>query len=348
MAPSQGNLDCALRGVVPRLPACTQDNHHKETQENNLMKQFTILATAVILAAGLTPGPAAAFTSKQKVTLGGVSGGVTESTAFNAVYVTSGSSPDQVVLNVSFGEGPNTLRASGESVRVTVDTNLAANRVIMYTDNTAGTAVPKANVDTGTGNDAGGAVGADLVSIAPMLWVIAQTNVNPTPTQAGVGDDEVFIVGRGHVRTFVTVVPGQAKNGVLDNMALKLCNTATPPIPVTNIANDELYTQYFGAENQNLDICSAAAGNVTINGVTYAPNQKLPFAEELVKNIATVAFGCIGSGTGSCTAPKLDTPDPSDSITVNSPFYLPLMGDFRSAPAQTYGTNTLTVELVTQ
>jgi hypothetical protein len=78
--------------------------------------------------------------------------------------------------------------------------------------------------------------------------------------------------------------------------------------------------------------------------ITIAPNAKVPFGEELSKNIAVFGFGFInGSGNGTNTAAL-----GSAAVLVTSPIYLPIAADFRGAPAQTYTTSTLTVELVTQ
>lgn len=289
-----------------------------------------------------------AFTSKGKSTLSIGASGVTESTTFTTAVVTQGTADPGTAATLTFGPGGNTFRDSGEAIRVDVNTNTAGNKVIIYTDNLAGTAVPQAQINTGTGIDGGGLVGVtDKTQTVPLLWVVKDTN---TPdfvfTTATIGDDETFIVDRAHVRTFVQVVPGQVKNGTLDNMLLKTCDPlATPPIPVTNIANDGLYTQYFGAVGQNLDVCSNEVAAVVINGVTINPGAPVPFAQELVKNISVVAFGFLGT-SGTVTIPGA-TP-PNNTATVTSPIFLPIGGDFRTAPAQDYATSTLTVELITQ
>jgi hypothetical protein len=107
----------------------------------------------------------------------------------------------------------------------------------------------------------------------------------------------------------------------------------------------ERYPQLFGNPGVfNSDLCNAG-GDITINGTFIAANAKVPFAEELSKNIAVVAHSCLGT---QCTAPDLSTANPADTKTVNSPFFLPIAADFRFAPGQDYATSTLTLELVTQ
>ncbi len=289
---------------------------------------------------------AEAFTSKAKSTISVSASGVTDSSSLAPIAVVAQGTAD-TPATLSFGTGGNTFRNSGAALKITVSSNAAGNRLIIYTDNLSATASPKAAIDTGKGNDAGGLVGVtDPSRNVPVLWALNQTNTIYNFTTAVIGDDEVFVTDRAHVRTFVTVVPGQAQNGVLDNLPTKMCDpTATPPVSVTNTPNDNLYPQYFGTLGQNLDVCSNAASPVVINGVTINPGAKIPQAEELSKNIAVVAFGFAGS-TG--TAPNLSTPDPTDTITLTSPFYMPLGADFRAAVAQNYATSTLTVELVTQ
>lgn len=290
---------------------------------------------------------AEAFTSKAKSTISVSASGVTDSSSLAPIAVVAQGTAD-TPATLGFGTGGNAFRDSDEALKITVSSNAAGNRLIIYTDNLSGTASPQAAIDTGTGNDAGGLIGVSDHSLnVPVLWALNQTNTNYGFTTATIGDDEVYVTDRAHVRTYVTAVPGQAKNGVLDNLATKMCDaTVTPPVSVTNTSNDGLYPQYFGAPGQNLDVCSNAGSPVVINGVTINPGDKIPQAEELSKNIAVVAFNFVGS-TG--TAPNLSTTaDPTDTIALASPFYLPIGADFRTAPAQDYATSTLTVELVTQ
>ncbi len=308
------------------------------------MRRFAVEVLSVAIICSLAD-PAFAFTSKGVQTVSVSASGVTDTTSLSAIQVVTQGTAD-TPTTLTFGTSGNTFRNSGAALKIDLTSNAAGNRLIIYTNNLSGSAVPQAQLDTGAGIDGGGLVGTtDKSQIVPLLWAMEQTNVAHN-FGSTVGDDEVFVTDKAHVRTFITVVPGQAKNGTLDNMLLKMCDaTATPPIPPTNIVNDGLYTQYFGAVGQNLDVCSNEAGLVTINGVTIAAGAKIPQAEELSKNIAVIAFGFLGK-TG--TAPNLSTPNPSDTMSITAPFYMPIAADFRFAPAQNYATSTLTVELVTQ
>ena len=308
------------------------------------MRRFAVEALSVAIICSLAD-PAFAFTSKGMQTVSVSASGVADTTLLSPVVVVAQGTAD-TPATLGFGTGGNTFRNSGDALKIDLTSNAAGNRLIIYTDNLSGSANPQAQLNTGTGIDGGGLVGVtDKSQIVPLLWALEQTNAAHN-FGATVGDDEVFVTDKAHVRTFVTVVPGQTMGGTLDNMALKMCDAAaTQPIPVANIPNDGLYTQYFGIGGQNRDVCSNEAGPVTINGVTIAAGAKIPQAEELSKNIAVVAFGFIGK---IGTAPKLSTPDPTDTMTLTAPFYMPVAADFRNAPAQNYATSTLTVELVTQ
>lgn len=286
------------------------------------MKRSTVGVLGLTVALCI-PSQAQAFTSKAKSTVSVTASGVTESTTFSVAVVAQGTADTPATLG--FGTGGNAFRDSGEALKVTVSTNLAANRVIVYTDNLSGTANPQAQIDTALGIDGGGLVGVtDRTQIVPLLWVVKDTNVDHGFTTAAIGDDEIFVTDLAHVATFTTV------NSTLDNQAMKRC---ADNVSVTNATGNGLYPQFFGGPGQNADLCDQASG------------VKIAAAEELSKNIAVVAFSFLGE-TG--TAPDLSTPSPADSITVTSPIYLPMGANFTTAPAQDYATSTLTVELVTQ
>lgn len=281
---------------------------------------MAVLGAAAVCSLAVT---AEAFTSKQKSTISVTASGVTESTTFSTAIVAQGTADTPATL--SFGAGGNTFRDAGEAIKVTVNTNLAANRVIIYTDNLNAAAVPQAALDTSLGNDGGGLVGVtDRSQTVPMLWVVADTNVDHAFTTATIGDDEIFITDRAHVATFTPV------GSVLDNQAMKRCADL---VSVPNAAGDGLYPQFFGGPAVNQDLCDQTTGAT------------IPQAQELSKNIAVVAFSFLGANG---TAPDLSTPSPADSIAVTSPIYLPIGANFSTAPAQDYATSTLTVELVTQ
>lgn len=310
------------------------------------MKRLLVGLLGVLMAGA----PAEAYTSRQSRPVAVDASGIAEVAILDPVLVVAQGQGD-TGATLGFGAtGPNALRDSDEALRINLNTNLAGNRLIISTDNLSGTANPQAAVNTSTGLDGGGLVGVTDRSITvPLLWVIKDNNLvtdNHVFTTAAVGDDEVFIVDKAHVRTFVAAVSGQAQNGVLDNLATAFCSpSASHIVPPTNTVNDGLYPQYFGTTGQDQDICNASAGSVTIAGQVIPAGGKINVAEELNKNIAVVVFGCAGT---ACTAPDLTTPSGADSITVTSPFYLPLAADFRFAAGQLYDTNTLAVELITQ
>ncbi len=286
------------------------------------MKRILAAVLGAATVFSLTVG-AEAFTSKQKSTISVTASGVTESTTFSTAIVLQGTADTPATL--SFGAGGNTFRDSGEAIRVNVNTNLAANRVIVYTDNLNAAAVPQAALNTALGNDGGGLVGVtDRSQIVPMLWTVEDTNVDHVFTTAIIGDDEIFITDRAHVATYTTA------GSALDNQAMKRCADL---VSVPNTTGDGLYPQFFGGPAVNQDLCDQTSG------------LPIPQAQELSKNIAVVAFSFLG---GIGTAPNLLTPSPADSIAVTSPIYLPVGANFSTAPAQDYATSTLTVELVTQ
>ncbi len=314
----------------------------------------SVLAAAMSLTLA---GRVDAFTSKTKAAPLAVTGsGVTPSQSLTVSIVNQGSGVPGTAGTLSFGAGGNTFRDSGEALKVDVNTNLAANRIIIYTDNLNAAASPKYCDDTSKGNDGGGLVGVtDCKVTVPMLWALPSSNpsgnIDYVFTTATIGDDEVFITDLAHVATFVDAALGvgapAAEKQKLDILAMKNCATGVVVANPDNAgtpADPERYPQFFGASGAENDLCNAGAA-ITINGTAIAANAPIPFAQELSKNIAVVAFNFLGT-TG--LAPNLSTASTTDSITVTSPFYLPLGADFRNAPGQDYGTSTLTLELVTQ
>jgi len=315
------------------------------------MKRILVALIGAAAVFSLTVG-AEAFTSKQARSVSVTASGVTDTSVLQPLQVVQQGTAD-VAGTLTFGVGGNNFRDSGVALKVDGASNAAANRLIIYTNNLSATASPQAALDTGLGNDGGGLVGVtDRSKIVPLLWVIKDTNVDHVFTSATIGDDEIYITDRAHVATYVDAVlagASAAEKQKLDTLAMKRCDdgTAVPnPDNAGTALDPERYPQFFGSPGiVNSDLCSASAVAVTINGTTINPNAEIPFAKELSKNIAVVAFNCIGT---ACTAPDLSTPSPLDTISVTLPVYLPIGGDFRTAPAQDYATSTLTVDLVTQ
>ena len=268
-------------------------------------------------------GQAEAFTSKGKSTLSVSASGVIESTTFDASAIVAQGTAD-TPATLGFGSGGNDFRDSGEAIKVTVSTNAANNRIIVYTDNLSTGAVPKAQLDTSTGIDGGGLVGVtDQTKTVPLFWAVEDTNVDHAFTSGTVGDDEIFVTDRAHVASFTT------SGSTLDNQAMVRCRDG---VAVANTPNNGRYPQFFGNPGLNEDLCDVFPnGNVV--------------SQELSKNIAVTAFGFVGT---SGLAPNLLTPSPADTIPVTSPYYLPIAADFRTAVPQDYATSTLTVEMVTQ
>lgn len=289
------------------------------------MRQFCSVVLSVVFASVIAT-PVYAYTetgnSSVKTTAGGV---LTASTSFTVDIVTQGT---DTVTTLGFESVTNTFIDSGEAIRVDVSTNLAANRVIIYTDNLGGSASPQACINTGLGIDGGGLVGeTDCALTVPLLWSISDVTVDHVFTTGTIGDDEIFITDKAHIASFI---PSPDTDN-LDDQAFVRCDDGVTV--VANTASDGLYPQFFGTPGNNDDLCDAAATTTVLS-------------QELSKNIAVAAFGFTAGGVG--TAPDLSTPDSADSITVTSPFYMAMGADFTFAAAQTYSTNTLTVELVTQ
>ena len=316
------------------------------------MRRF--IAGCTSLAVGfLSASQALAYTSKTTATpISVVSSGVTPTQALTTAVVTQNSGEPGTASTLTFGTGGNTYRDSGRAIRVTVDTNLAANRILIYTNNGPATAVPQCALDTEKGNDCGGLIGVtDRTQVVPLLWAVEDANPDfnfgASPSDA-IGN-EVFITDRAHVTTYVDAAlsgASAAEKQKLDILAMKMCDGGALVANADNAgtpADPQRYPQLFGSPGVvNSDLCNAGA-DITINGTLILANAKVPFSEELSKNIAVVAFSCLGT---QCTAPDLTTPGLTK--TVNSPFYLPMAADFRTAPGQDYASSTITVELVTQ
>ncbi len=287
---------------------------------------------------------AAAFTSQGASSTVSVSASGVSPTKTLSTQIVQQNTAD-VPTTLSFGSAGNTFRDSNAAIKLSVDTNLALNRVIIYTSNLGTTASPKFCDNTALGNDGGGLVGVtDCKQTVPLVWALGVTGITATPdplvftgTSANVdyvfaanpaptpgASNGVFVTDLAHVATFTT------KGGTLDNQAMKRCSDS---VSVPNTAGDGLYPQFFGASGVDRDLCDQTTGT------------KIAAAQELSKNIAVVAFNCSGT---ACTLPRLDTASTSDVIDVTGPFYLPIAGDFRFATAQNYASNSLTIELVTQ
>jgi len=292
------------------------------------MRGLHRLVIAVLLTLGLV-APAWATTSVIKRTITTGRGSVASVAALTTSLVAQGSGDTGTPAELVFEGTTNAFRDSGEAIKVEFNTNLAGPRLLIYTNNLATTANPKAEVNTALGVDGGGLVGmSNKAQTVPMLWFSADTNVNHnfTPTtlpQIGASNG-IFIVDTAHVATFT------AKNGPLDNLQMERCENG---VAVENTVNDGLYPQFFGGGATREDLCRQDTG------------AEIPEAQELSKNIAVLAHSLNGSVGLS---PNVATPSSEDTITVNSPFFVALGADFRLAPAQDYQTSTLTVELVTQ
>ena len=327
------------------------------------MKKYLKWAAGVIVLCSLQSA-ADAFTPKQKSTIAVSSSGVTESTTFDATQIVV-QGPGDVPGSLGFGAGGNIFRDSNVAVKVAVNTNLAANRIIIYTENLStalGPTDPKFCDDTAKGNDGGGLVGlSDCKITVPMVWAVLDANANYSFTEVpdpGVGaTNAVFVTDRAHVVDFVESVLGAgaaaSEKQKLDVLQMKRGATG-PIVPNPDNAgtfNDpQVFPHFFGTTGQDSDLYSAEPAAVTLipasgPSITIQPNEKIPFAEELSKNIAVVAFGFLGTAG---TAPDVTTSSPSDTISVTSPIYIPIGADFRKATSQDYSTKTLTVELITQ
>jgi hypothetical protein len=296
------------------------------------MKHNAVRAALGVLVLSMAMGPAEAYTSKVIRTVSVGASGVTGSATLNTTVVAQGNAADPAATLVFEGT-TNAFRDSGESLKIDVNTNVAGNRIIIYTNNSAAVATPKACINTGLGNDSGGLVGTGSAPICeltvPLVWGLTDTNANYTFTETpspGFGaTNGVFITDLAHVATFTT------SGSALDNLPMKRCAGGAV---VANALNDGLYPQFFGGVGQDFDLCR------------QSDSTKVVEAEELSKNIAVVGFGFNGiNGTGPNTATVIAT----DTIALASPIYLPMGADFRPAAGDVqYATSTLTTELVTQ
>ena len=328
------------------------------------MKRLIAGVSSLVLAL-MGPSQAYAYTSKTKAAaISVVASGVTPTQSLTSAVVLQNSGEPGTASTLTFGAGGNTYRDSGRAIRVDVNTNLAANRILFYTDNLAGgavPAVPQCSLDTELGNDCGGLIGVtDRSQVVPLLWAVEDANPDfnfgASPSD-GIGN-EVYTTDRAHVTTYVDAalpLATAAEKQKLDTLAMKMCDGGAPVANADNAGSatdPQRYPQFFGSPGvANSDLCSASVSQVVIDpdGAGTAPNitinlnDKVNFSEELSKNIAVVAFSCLGT---SCTAPNLSSP--GFTKTVTSPFFMPLAADFRTAPGQDYASSTITVELVTQ
>lgn len=336
--------DCS-RGDAGVDPVAVVQNIRKK--ENQLMRRFWTYVVGLVIGLPMI-GPAEAYTSKTKAAALSVgASGVAELKTLTVGVVQQNTA--DVTGTLTFAGTSNAFRDSGAALKLTIDTNVPNNRVIIYTDNLSAGAIPQFCENTALGNDGGGLVGTlptpGCKSTVPMVWGLGVTGIaadpdgNPlhfvgtstntdyvfTQNPSGPGaTNGVFITDLAHVVTFTTA------NSTLDNQAMKRCSDN---VVVTNTAGDGLYPQFFGGAGIDRDLCDNVSG------------LKIAAAEELSKNIAVIAHGCSGT---TCNVPHLATSNPADQIKVTGPFYVPIVADFRFAPPQNYATNTLTVELVSQ
>lgn len=309
---------------------------------------------------------AEAFTSipGKKVTVSASASGVTPVTTLTTTIVKQLTGAASAL---AFEGSGNDFRNSGEALQVGVSTNVAGNRLIIYTDNFAGNPAPcfdSANNNPAlgpVGNDGGGLVGIkidtnDKVSCqntVPMIWALGVTGLQPTSDPKvftgtasnvnytfnpaaipGVGaSNGVLITDRAHKLTFTAAV-GAPQNGTLDNQDLVFCSGGALGDARFLANNDGLFPQFFGEDLKNSDLCSTAS-----------TDPKDVVSQELSKNIAVVGFNFSGT---SGLVPNLATAASDDVVQVSSPLFIPLGADFRFAPPGNYATSTLTVELVTQ
>ena len=367
-----------------------------------------ILLTVLSVAIGLGwPGQVYAYTSKQKTTVPSVGGGVTALQALSVTIVQQGTGGAVSVLDFPITTADD-LRDSGEALKVAIDTNLAANRLLIYTDNTASSANPKCALlpaELDTARSCSGLVGvSDQKTTVPLVWAvgISGVTVDPlgrqnvlkasstavdysfTPTATGVGaTNGVLVTDLSQRATFTAALTNLSTTDKqqMDTLAMRFCSptnnpTGTVSNPDQTDETKAYYPQFFGAPNVDKDLCNNGAGAVTIGGIGPIPTcsgtainvdclkgldpagtgnlvylSKVPFAEELSKNIAVVAFNCTRL---ECLVPNLTTTAVNDFYAVQvatagtMALYLPMAADFRGSTGQDYATNTITLELVTQ
>ncbi|MDP3704105.1 MAG: hypothetical protein Q8R78_06930, partial [Candidatus Omnitrophota bacterium] len=234
-----------------------------------------LIAGMTSVAVGLlSASQALAYTSKTTATpISVVSSGVTPTQALTTAVVTQGSGEPGTASTLTFDVAGNTYRDSERAIRVTVDTNLAANRILIYTNNLNGGAVPQCTLDTSLGNDCGGLIGVtDRSQVVPVLWGVEDANPDYI-FGATVGDNEVFITDRAHVATYVDAVLSAAtaaEKQKLDILAFRRCDDQTTAVANADNAgtgpDPQRYPQFFGDPGiANKDLCSASVSQVIID-----------------------------------------------------------------------------------
>src|SRR3989338_6828368 len=123
------------------------------------MKRLIAGVSSLALAL-MGPSQAYAYSSKTKAAaISVVSSGVTPTQALTTAVVLQNTGEPGTGATLTLGGGDNTYRHSARAIRVDVNTNLAANRILFYADNLPVTAVPQCAPNTELGNDWGGGGG---------------------------------------------------------------------------------------------------------------------------------------------------------------------------------------------
>lgn len=261
------------------------------------MKKYLISILSVAIALLSCPAEMPAYNptgQKATVSVGG-SIDVAQSLTVSIVRQNKPDNEQPILTSIGFGGGPNRYQDSGAALKVSVNTNIAGNRVIIYTNNTTYTGLRT------KGQDGGGLLGASLKESVPLVWALSLMNerdhTDPDKKAAGIkmadsfnGDypfdwktgkpganKAAFISDLSHQSTYVDAIESLTTDedkDALDNLDMRYCklgttvfeNTEQPPHDLTN---PQVFPQFFGGAGVDRDLCNASGSAITIGGKTF-------------------------------------------------------------------------------
>ena len=347
-------------------------------KEVSKMKKLIIVCSVALLVVGLNVMPAMAYTpigTAVSISASGSAAG--SSITFSATVLDASTGAVGTPAGaISFGTTSSTdLTNSGRVIKISGGTNEVDARIIIYTDNASNSTSPNkvTAIDPNTGVDGAGLVGRTNAGYSvPLVWGIKSgsaldpnSNVAYTTDVAVYGATTpavtlfskanllaglhcVYVVDKRHTQSFLpATVPLNWVPGTLTTLDAATLYKAdgTAITPSTAQQTDGLYPQLWSEDLYDTNVVAT----------------RKVISEALYKNIATVAFSIAPGGTTDsenyvCVVPKLTTPSGADNVkarlgligTAGTPGYIfvYIAGDFAGVPAQVYGTDKLTVEMV--